>query len=193
VSFQKEGYEPTESYVMDVPPPHTDVNVAMVTTEAPSVVRVRADSGDGVDIEFSKYMRVDTVTPGTVTVTELNADGSVKTDDVGAPIMVSGAIEPVEAVDDPRNPGVDLARTFRFVPDLPRPLGDSFRVRISQMGESYPGQSIPGDYTATVVADIVIPVAGVSLSRNSMTLQVGTSASLSAVVTPANATNQESR
>jgi len=190
VSFQKEGYEPTESYVMDVPPPHTDVNVAMVTTEAPSVVSVRADSGDGVDIEFSKYMRVDTVTPGTVTVTELNADGSVKTDDVGAPIMVSGAIEPVEAVDDPRNPGVDLARAFRFVPDFPLVVGDSYRVRISQLVESYTGLSIPSDYTATVVADIVVRVTGVSLNRKSVTLEVGSSTTLSAQVIPANATDQ---
>lgn len=55
VRFEKEGYEPTQSEWLPVPPPQMDVNIAMVQNSQPEVSTVRAYE-DGVEIEFSKYM-----------------------------------------------------------------------------------------------------------------------------------------
>jgi chitodextrinase len=190
VYFEKEGYLPAESWEMTVPPPHTDVNIAMVTTEAPEVSSVTADAALGVDIVFSKYMRTSTVTPGTVTVTELEADGTVRMDDAGAPVMVRGVVEPLDAVADPSDAATQLARHFRFVPDFPLVLGEKYLIRINKVVESYTGLSLAADWVGDRTAVLVIPVTGVSLSRKSVTLEVGESTTLAVTIIPENATNQ---
>lgn len=61
VKFEKEGYQTTYSEWLPVPPPQMDVNVAMVQNVQPEVVDAKAYE-DGVEIEFSKYMNIETLT-----------------------------------------------------------------------------------------------------------------------------------
>lgn len=60
VKFEKEGYVPTQSEWLPVPPPQMDVNIAMVQNAQPEVVSARAYE-DGVEIEFSKYMNIESL------------------------------------------------------------------------------------------------------------------------------------
>lgn len=60
VRFEKEGYVPTQSEWLPVPPPQMDVNIGMVQNAQPEVVSARAYE-DGVEIEFSKYMDIESL------------------------------------------------------------------------------------------------------------------------------------
>lgn len=60
VKFEKEGYATTQSEWLPVPPPQMDVNIAMVQNSQPEVVNARAYE-DGVEIEFSKYMDIESL------------------------------------------------------------------------------------------------------------------------------------
>lgn len=60
VRFEKEGYVSTQSEWIPVPPPQMDVNIAMVQNAQPEVSKARAYE-DGVEVEFSKYMNMETL------------------------------------------------------------------------------------------------------------------------------------
>lgn len=55
VRFEKEGYEPTESDWLPVPPPQLEVNIPIVQLRQPEVTRAIARK-DAIDITFDKYM-----------------------------------------------------------------------------------------------------------------------------------------
>lgn len=63
VRFEKDGYQTVSTDWLPVPPPQLDVNVGMVPNSQPEVVGVKAFE-DGVEIEFSKYMKPETMTKG---------------------------------------------------------------------------------------------------------------------------------
>lgn len=60
VKYEKEGYKTVYSEWMEVPPPQTDVNIAMVSTEKPQTVSVNIYE-DSADICFSQYMQPETI------------------------------------------------------------------------------------------------------------------------------------
>ena len=60
VVYEKDGYETTQTGWLPVPPPQTEVNVEIVSYEAP-VVTHAARFSDGVEITFSKYMDIASV------------------------------------------------------------------------------------------------------------------------------------
>lgn len=61
VKFEKEGYQTTYSEWLPVPPPQLEVNVGMVQNVNPEVKSVKAYE-DGVEIEFTKYMKPESMT-----------------------------------------------------------------------------------------------------------------------------------
>lgn len=61
VKFEKEGYQTTYSEWLPVPPPQLEVNIGMVQNVQPEVKAAKAYE-DGVEIEFSKYMKPETLT-----------------------------------------------------------------------------------------------------------------------------------
>lgn len=67
VRFEKEGYVPTQSEWLPVPPPQMDVNIGMVQNAQPEVVSARAYE-DGVEVEFSKYMNLESLTTDNIYV-----------------------------------------------------------------------------------------------------------------------------
>lgn len=67
VKLEKEGYQTTFSEWLPVPPPQLDVNLAMVQSSRPEVVKARAFETDGqgtsnVEIVFDKYMKPELMT-----------------------------------------------------------------------------------------------------------------------------------
>lgn len=67
VVFEKEGYETLETPWLPVPPPQTEVNVAMVSTQAPEVSHA-ALYAEGAEITFTRYMDIESVC-GAITAT----------------------------------------------------------------------------------------------------------------------------
>ncbi len=65
VKFEKEGYQTTCSEWLPVPPPQMDVNIGMVQNVQPEVVSAKAYE-DGVEIEFSKYMKPESLSSDNV-------------------------------------------------------------------------------------------------------------------------------
>ena len=55
VRFEKEGYEPTQSEWLPVPPPQLEVNIPIVQLRQPEVINAIAHK-DAIDISFNKYM-----------------------------------------------------------------------------------------------------------------------------------------
>lgn len=68
VRFAKQGYEPTRSEWLPVPPPQLDVNIGMTQLRQPEVAMVHAYS-DGVELSFDKYMRPSTLTSDNIRLT----------------------------------------------------------------------------------------------------------------------------
>ena len=83
VRFEKEGYEPTQSEWLPVPPPQLEVNVAMVQAKQPEVKSVHAYQ-DGVTVEFDKFMLPATLTIGNISVTQNGqlVDGKIVASDI---------------------------------------------------------------------------------------------------------------
>lgn len=141
VSYFKTGYDPAESWEMYVPPPRMDVNVGIVSPAAPNVAAVAAATDGGhIDITFDKYMLVESVTDITVNIFE--ADVSE---------LVYGEVAPLSARNDPSNSGIQLAKVFRFIPDEPLTVGNTYEVKIDEMAQSYASRPMSADYMGTVL------------------------------------------
>jgi len=72
VVYEKDGYETTQTGWLPVPPPQTEVNVEIVSREAPQVTHT-AMFTDGIEVTFSKYMDIASVQQA---VRVMNAGGS---------------------------------------------------------------------------------------------------------------------
>lgn len=59
VRFQKDGYEPTQTEWLPVPPPQLDINVPMTQLSQPEV-KDAAAYNDRIEVTFSKYVKVST-------------------------------------------------------------------------------------------------------------------------------------
>ena len=100
VRFNKNGYEPTQSEWLPVPPPQLDVNIGMTQLRQPEVEMVHAYV-DGVDISFDKYMLSSTLTTDNIKVSQAGID-------------MDGYIELIQAETED---GKSLVQKVRFVPN----------------------------------------------------------------------------
>ncbi len=142
VVYDKAGYETTRSDELDVPPPQFEVNVPMVSHEAPrltSVEAVAAAGGPIVTLRTDKYVAVDTLANDGV---RLSRDGET----------LDGAVQAVDAQTD--EGGVSLARTFRFVGTEAVPAGAALDIAVSGSSVvSYAGTAMADDYRARLTAN----------------------------------------
>ena len=98
VVVEKEGYESVESEWLPVPPPQINVYLSMVSTQAPTVTSVHLYKDTAV-IEFSQYMKLDSVTADMFSMNGSAVVGKVE------------AIDPKESAVDS---GEMLARQFKL-------------------------------------------------------------------------------
>lgn len=153
VSYQKDGYQTTESDTMTVPPPRTEVNISMYSNAVPTVTAVAAAAkGKYVDVTFDKYMKVSTLTESTIGVAPFEAQED----------WLSGTITPVSPVNDPKDNTVTLASTMRFTPLTDLEIGKDYMVTVSNMVQSYSGQLMQADASSKVtIQNEVQPVGEV--------------------------------
>ena len=154
VKFSKDGYydadsrndpDADENGYLPVPPPQTEVNIALVSKMAPTVKQVNAYT-ESVRIAFSQYMRIDSINTHTVTVT---ADGKT----------VEGKIVPINAETSFDDPNVEYASVFTFIPETK--LGDSVKVSIQGV-INYAGTAMANGYEEELKVyllpkDLVVP------------------------------------
>ncbi len=133
VKFEKENYETAYSEWLSVPPPQTEVNIAMVSHEAPKVMSVKAYP-DKIRITFSKYMRIDSVNGESVAI---NAHGE----------RIVGDIQPCDAEFAFDDPSVMYAKTFIFIPESN--ISGSADVVVSG-AESYSGTEMTAPYNTEI-------------------------------------------
>ncbi|MBP1994695.1 S-layer homology domain-containing protein [Paenibacillus eucommiae] len=138
VKVEKDGYVTAYSDELEVPPPHFNVNIPLVSYNAPEVVTVRAlPGGTEVQVSFTKPISAASITEGVMTVEGLNGEA------------VEGALGPIDA-----EPGVDgspLAMAIAFRPAEPLTAGETYRVTIGGSLVSYAGIGLEVDTTQDVL------------------------------------------
>ncbi|TYP78113.1 S-layer homology domain-containing protein [Paenibacillus methanolicus] len=151
VRYEKDGYITGYSEKLTVLPPHFDVNIPLVSLEAPAVGGVIQSAGNkALIVEFSKYMQPDTLTAETVRLL-LQTGESEETE---VPIQ----IEPLDGEYDAG--GRLLATGYRVIAQSPLATGSTYRLVIDADVHSYAGVSLQNAYEQTVaIADTAPPVA----------------------------------
>jgi hypothetical protein len=143
VKFTKEGYYDTDSRsdpaadedgYLPVPPPQTEVNVAMISKAAPTVSYVNVYS-DEIQLRFSQYVKPETVTTSHVKV---QAGGKV----------VEGTLAPVNA--EYNGEGTEqYASVFTFTPAVT--ISGEATVTVSDI-VNYAGKAMAKPYSVTATA-----------------------------------------
>ncbi len=152
VKYEKDGYATAYSDWLPVPPPQTEVNIAMTSLKSPEIKSVYAYQNE-IDIEFSQYMNIYTVADGTVTVT-LNGE------------KVSGRIVPVNAEKSFDNPVINYATKFRFIPDESFSKDDVVTVSVKNAA-NYADNTIndfEDEYTVTLKPEAILADETVTLT-----------------------------
>ncbi|MGM8366430.1 fibronectin type III domain-containing protein [Virgibacillus sp. W0181] len=167
VVYEKDGYETTYSDVLDVPPPHFDVNVPITTTQAPEVGRVSSYIGggndeedQGIEIQFDQYIKTDTISNSAYRILNTE-DGS----------QVTGEMTFVDSVTD--LDGNKVTDTLRFIPDKDMVLGGEFEVILRSLIKNYAGISMEDEYSTTVTVEAAPKIDKVHALRD-RTVAVGT-------------------
>lgn len=179
VVYEKEGYQTEKSMILPVPPPHLDVNISMVSLDAPAITDVYAGSdGAYIQMVFSHYMLTEAVTDATVTVSlgEVVIPGTITAMETEITSAGNKQYVPTEgsaaiAVED----GASVSRVFRFIPEGDTlTVGEEYTVIISGEVPAYneralsantgaSGINADGDWQGTVIIPEVAQIAPESI------------------------------
>ena len=151
VKYEKEGYETAYSEWLPVPPPQTEVNIGLISTESPKVERVELYDEYAM-VTFSKYMKTETVNSDTVKVLTM-ADKTVPYEME----VLNGAV-----VD-----GTNLATQFKlkFTDSL---AAGNYKVKVARSVENYADLTLESDYESVFAAKSVIRGLKAEVSKNIM-------------------------
>ncbi|WP_157432183.1 carboxypeptidase regulatory-like domain-containing protein [Agromyces italicus] len=128
VRYEAEGYAPAKSDVLEVLPPHVDVNVGLVPLAAPTATGLTA-TGELV-LTFSQLMQAASVTTDSVSVM------------VGG-VPVSGSITPIEPLETPD--GAPIARSFTFTPGEAFVPGTELEMHVLASARNHAGRAMESD------------------------------------------------
>lgn len=135
VKFEKEGYQTTYSEWLPVPPPQLDVNIPMTQLLQPTVKQGKA-YGEGVEVEFDKYMDPEQLTTDNILVTK---NGTA----------ISGIIRLLNEEEAYEGHTEKYASKVRFeVPEGEELLStDEVQLTVRKAVKSYAGVQMQDDYT----------------------------------------------
>ena len=138
VEVSREGYQTSSVSGLEVPPPQTDVNIAMKSTSSPTVKKVQAYS-DGVLVEFSQYMDIDSVRKAI----SLTVNGE----------PVTCTVSPLDAeTDTNKESSRTYASRFQVTPTGGGALTGSVAVTVSTSAKSYNGQTLGENYETSATS-----------------------------------------
>ena len=140
VKFEKDGYLTAYSEWLPVPPPQLEVNIPITQNRQPEVVEAHAYEA-GVEVQFDKFMDLETLTTGNIYVT---ANGE----------KLTGTIELIDSeladeyADEADAGATRYASRVRFVPEqaLSSTTGE-VRLTVSRNVLSYAGIPMTEDYS----------------------------------------------
>lgn len=138
VLYEKEGYETTESEVLPVPPPQTEVNIEMKSLGSPMVEDI-ININNGINISFDKYMKNSTINKDTVRLKldEEKGDG-------GRNIYIEGVVKSESLA------GSDVSKRYKFIPDEPLEADKSYTIWISSGVQSYADITMKDEISAII-------------------------------------------
>lgn len=135
VVYTMDGYETARSAVLEVLPPHFDVDVGLARLAPPRVESVDASAGPGrgtsVTVRFDNYMRLDA------------GDLIEVIDPTGA--AIEGTVVAVDAEDGPLG---RFASEFRV--DLPTEFDGELTVQVGSLASDHAGRPMTDDFSTTV-------------------------------------------
>lgn len=137
VIFEGEGYARAESIVLDVPPPHLDVDIAMTSTRNPQISDVVVKADGSIYLKFDHPMTTESVLHNAVTVT-LGSEVLTGTLVAVDPTVTALGIKQA-ALSTNIQPGLEVASVFRFVPDDTILAGMTVEVAVDESVLGYNG------------------------------------------------------
>ena len=169
VEFTKEGYDKAEKEGLIVPPPQTDINIGMVSEAVPAVSAAQAYT-DGVLVEFSQYMDIESVKRSI----SLTVGGET----------ISCTVEPVNAETDTniKENSPTYASRFFVKPADGVTLSGEVTVKVSDSAKSYNDKTIETEYSVKHQVKGECPT-GIK-APGSLSVLVGDSSSLSFTLQP---------
>ena len=147
VKFEKEDYKPAETDWLTVPPPRTDVNVSLVSQESPEIASVSAYP-EGVRVEFSQYMDIESVKGELSVTTNGNA--------------ITGSVEAENAEGSLDNPEIKYASVFFFT------FGESVEsgtVTVSAAGAENYAENTVQETAESKTATIEVKPTGIAVQE----------------------------
>ncbi|MBQ5544971.1 MAG: Ig-like domain-containing protein, partial [Clostridia bacterium] len=158
VVFEKDGYFLAESEELDVPPEHTDVNISLVSSVAPTVKEFTAKAdGGSVTLTFDKYMLTkDLLQTGAVNVTFGGVTPGGKLTAIDPKTTQKGNKQFVSASDIAG--GDEVAKQFTYTFDDPLPTGATVNITVSDEAAAYNGMTLTEVYNGSVVVPESDPV-----------------------------------
>ena len=155
VRYEKEGYVPAESAELTVLPPHFDVNIPLVSYQAPELAAAFGrHGGESIQFNFSKPMQTSSVNTSSVIVKD------------GAGNPVAGTIEAVQP--ETGTNGVQLAMSYRFIPAKGPLAGGAYTLNVSTAAQSYAGTMLEEDAVKEVRIDPSAQTPEIVMSLNLM-------------------------
>ena len=138
VKFEKEGYQTTYSDWLPVPPPQLEVNIGMVQNAQPEVVKAKAYD-EGVEVEFSKYMKPDLLTADNLCLKLITGSEETLVKDATIELLNAEAISEKDAT--------TYASRVALRPTQDLGLVDEVYLIVSNKVESYAGIPMANAYT----------------------------------------------
>ena len=136
VRYDKPGYRSAYSPELEVLPEHYDVDVDLHRLAPPALQGASVLATGALEVVFDEWMDVAQVVAGTSVSSGTGA--------------VAGRFEPVEPAFSPK--GVQLARSFRFVPASPFGSGQVLRVAVAADVADHGGVALGAAQVRTVTA-----------------------------------------
>lgn len=168
VRFEKEGYEPTQSEWLPVPPPQLEVNIPIVQLRQPEVTNAIAHK-DAIDISFDKYMMPSLLNTDNIFVTANDQ-------------TIAGTIVMLDEQHPYDNTETSYAMKVRFVPAAPFTASE-ITLTVSTRVHSYADVPLAQTFQqtfdvedATVIEPAQTPVASIASGTE---VELGTQVTLS--------------
>lgn len=168
VRFEKDGYEPTQSEWLPVPPPQLEVNIPIVQLRQPEVANAIAHK-DAIDITFDKYMMPSLLNTDNIFVTANDQ-------------AIPGTIEMLDEQHPYNDNATSYATKVRFVPATPFTASE-ITLTVSTRVHSYADVPLAQTFQQTFDvenAEVIVPAqAPVASIESGTVVEQGTQVALS--------------
>lgn len=137
VRYEKDGFEPTRSEWLPVPPPQLEVNIPMVQRTAPEVEMAHVYQ-DGIELLFSKYMQPETLTPDMLKVKVVRNGKETLLSDIKVELLNEEA--------EAKGSTITFASLLRLTSEIGWQDADEVLLIVDRRVKSYCGVPMQEDY-----------------------------------------------